>query len=436
MRQLSLLLLLLFTPTLARQVHQNAPAPYLYYYSDVLNGFVIERADGTDSRLIGAGLTPSVARIRTGGWSPDGKWLAWKFDAAGELFSYSDGVVLNTDQQRLKSVDNLASVFLFNWSPDSRVLLIAGCSQKNCQYSGTQEHVYDLIDVNADKVLASIVTQPELLPGTTPVQWSSTSQQVTFYEHEYISQEQNLRITMGVDGSVLKQPISHDEYFNLLKPFEDTPLKTVYLTSPSGHFGGQAYDPFLTDMRSGKAVWLPHHSDAVDIPNPMQAKWHPSEEWVLLGYNYAATESWLVGFSMVYNVKTGQYRQLTSCGLEEPCIGWLPEDVKIADLPAGAPASMLPAPIHYDESVSYSHGLDHPRPRTYSPDGKIYTDLVISPTERRTALFDAQTGNQLIVLNVYGFENWFSPDGRYLYTRGRNAILTWDVDALLGKRNP
>ena len=50
--------------------------PYIYYYSNVLNGIVIERADGTDSRIIGQGLVDEdVAAIYGPGWSPDGRWV-------------------------------------------------------------------------------------------------------------------------------------------------------------------------------------------------------------------------------------------------------------------------------------------------------------------------------------------------------------------------
>ncbi|HML24877.1 MAG TPA: WD40 repeat domain-containing protein [Aggregatilinea sp.] len=54
------------------------PAPYLYYFSDMLHAYVVERADGSDSRVLGAGLMPEE-HIMThwGGWSPSGEWFAW-----------------------------------------------------------------------------------------------------------------------------------------------------------------------------------------------------------------------------------------------------------------------------------------------------------------------------------------------------------------------
>ncbi len=63
----------------------QARAPYLYYYSDVLNGFVIERADGTDSRVIAQGvmISPARAVVQNTSWSASGKWLPGEVCANG-----------------------------------------------------------------------------------------------------------------------------------------------------------------------------------------------------------------------------------------------------------------------------------------------------------------------------------------------------------------
>ena len=53
-------------------------APYIYYHSEALNAIVIERADGSDSRIIARNLMPpNHASFSGPGWSPSGKWLAW-----------------------------------------------------------------------------------------------------------------------------------------------------------------------------------------------------------------------------------------------------------------------------------------------------------------------------------------------------------------------
>jgi hypothetical protein len=57
MRNLMFLLFALFITTAAPAHAQEVP--YVYYYTNTLNAFVIERADGTDSRVIAQGLMPT-----------------------------------------------------------------------------------------------------------------------------------------------------------------------------------------------------------------------------------------------------------------------------------------------------------------------------------------------------------------------------------------
>jgi len=50
------LLLIVLALGLPTPTHAQSDAPYIYYYSDLLKGWVIERADGTDGRVIGQGI--------------------------------------------------------------------------------------------------------------------------------------------------------------------------------------------------------------------------------------------------------------------------------------------------------------------------------------------------------------------------------------------
>lgn len=57
----------------SRSAAESEKAPYLYYYSDFLKAFVIERADGTDSRTLAANVMPDEHTSMAGpGWSPTG----------------------------------------------------------------------------------------------------------------------------------------------------------------------------------------------------------------------------------------------------------------------------------------------------------------------------------------------------------------------------
>ena len=72
---LSCVLTLLLTVSPASS--QPEPAPYLYYFSEERHAFVVERADGTDSRLLGQGVIPINAVGADGAWSASGEYFAW-----------------------------------------------------------------------------------------------------------------------------------------------------------------------------------------------------------------------------------------------------------------------------------------------------------------------------------------------------------------------
>jgi WD40 repeat protein len=111
---------------------QPASNPYIFYFSHGLKAFVIERADGSESRTLGEGvlkLTSEYASsfvINGPGWSPSGEWLAW---SAGEGASYAvvetKPYLINADGSVLMTFGNLRNPVM-QWSPRKDLLLIAG----------------------------------------------------------------------------------------------------------------------------------------------------------------------------------------------------------------------------------------------------------------------------------------------------------------------
>src|SRR5688572_18563127 len=78
MRNLIVLAVLAF---FSMRVLGDELAPFIYYESK--DGYVIERADGTDSHILGEGLTLEAAQAYAS-WSPSGAWLAWRgYDLGG-----------------------------------------------------------------------------------------------------------------------------------------------------------------------------------------------------------------------------------------------------------------------------------------------------------------------------------------------------------------
>lgn len=464
MRQILPLLLLSAIVLMPIHAQDNLP-PYIYYYSNALNAFVIERADGSDSRLLGQDVIPRRGNyfIQGPGWSPDGNWLAWS--GGGNHAIHVNGI------DRLEILDVFANATM-HWSPDSRWMLVSGrlniCSNypEPCHY---QTHW--VIDVDSQRVVTSFDLRPAGLTKITAIEWGQ--EQVTFYSAEDLSDLQYYRITMDFAGSVSKQAISREVYNEV--PFHDqySGRERVLLDSPSGRYTGFAYDRTLTDTETGTSITLPLHSESASGSSPMGARWHPSEDWVLFVFNSREAPSPQEGYVTVMSLDGAVQREIAFCGFHTTCVNWLPDHIDLEQLPLGRPESMLPAPIHYDYDIAleYFPGEREPHllvcdeatnlfnlvqdvatgeivftldgenpcfrpdvtehfPFALSSDGTIYARNARS-SPPYTALYDVATGDLLAALPVHGWELSFSTDGSLLMMRSKNARITWDVQALL-----
>jgi WD40 repeat protein len=102
-------------------------APFVQYLSPRLNALVIERADGTDSRVIGEGLMPEGANYLSGaGWSPSGEWLAVTAvnrGAYGVSHERRSLLIELENDRALDILDNYDEAYL-RWSPTEDLLLV------------------------------------------------------------------------------------------------------------------------------------------------------------------------------------------------------------------------------------------------------------------------------------------------------------------------
>lgn len=101
----------------------ESQAPYIYYYSDILHSFVIERADGSDSRQFATNIIPELHNVIEGaGWSPSGQWFAFTssiktYDSSRDYQSH----IISTDEQSIISLSGQISSMM--WSPTGDLLL-------------------------------------------------------------------------------------------------------------------------------------------------------------------------------------------------------------------------------------------------------------------------------------------------------------------------
>lgn len=441
---------------------------------------MVERADGSDSRLIGQDVMPPQQAdfIYGPGWSPDGNWLAWSAVSIGAFDVSSRGsfAVQTNGVERLELLDEFSGASM-QWGPDGEWLLVSGslkiCSD-SCHYT-----THWLVDMTTQHLVTSLDLRPAIRgAGSTPVEWEQ--EHVAFYDIEELgNHRQYYRITLGFGGTTTKQPISPEAYAAVLSEDLSTGLfDYAPLDSPGGRYTAPAFSDTLLDTQTGKNIALPTHSRAASGVPPMEAHWHPSESWVLLGSNWRETESRQVGYVTVMSLPGGVQRELSSCGFDQGCVNWLPQYVNIDEMPPGAQESVLPAPVSYDYDVEFEAGPgalekyvlvcdetinilnmvqdivtsevvfvleDAPPcpaagdtrlfPFALGPNGNTYAANTGYGLASYTAIYDAATGEPLIILPTVGWEMSFSGDD-LLLMRSQNARMRWDVQELLRSKVP
>lgn len=131
---------------------QDTTAPYIWWYADTHDAFVIERADGSDSRFVAAGINPEEQiYFEDTAFSPSGEWLAWRSDSPteGGVFTYTGYIVRVDGSEQLHFLDSIEDIQLMRWSPTHDWLFIA--------YHDAAYHLHLMvIDVNDARILTRI----------------------------------------------------------------------------------------------------------------------------------------------------------------------------------------------------------------------------------------------------------------------------------------
>jgi hypothetical protein len=144
--------------------------PYIYYYSVDQSAFIIERADGADSRVFARYAVPCDQCNVTGpGWSRSGNWFAWRAEAI-EFFPSSEVFILNRTNGKVVSLDLVVYPQHLSWSPIDDILLLDGWNERP-----TVQMVY-VYDANNDRMITSFsgteVTDDPDGQNFSKVQWT------------------------------------------------------------------------------------------------------------------------------------------------------------------------------------------------------------------------------------------------------------------------
>ena len=458
---------------------EEAP-PYLYYYSSLLGGLIIERADGTDSRHIGADIIPpDMTGLGGPGWSPSGNYFAARQSPQEAIFlidMQGDNVIDWID--RIKPVE-------MQWSPSGEDwLFIIGTTTR---YTGGRQSItFLLVDVERETVLVEYVENFAMWPyERSDTIWQPEQEQIRFYiAPEIYSDDQFFQITMQFDGTVLKEPVTEKEYQTHYSPpllqYDDSHLYDAYGVSPSGRYEADGkYPTVLRDLSTNTLVELPTHSQGT----------------ICRGYQWSIDENYIITLDGVLRAGGGcgwavigvtdrdgdLWRELGNCGWGPPCIGWLPPQVDIAMLPPGQPEPVLLEPAKYEPAVTtlgwddaqtvllrcevdwfnivdrqmpdellFQLQQDEPCPYrpndsvadigleiliAYDPDNKLLATYL--GQEHPISMWSMRdiTGIRILRLNTYGYELEFIDDGEYLRARNVNAWKVYSVADILDYAN-
>lgn len=173
----SLLILLLFM--LSGFTGTQDEPPFIYYPQS--DGYIVERADGSDSHFIDGGAGAHPAK-RDASWSPSGKWLAWRavdFAGCGSSGEPAEQLVIaSAESTTLLPFDDWVR---FIWSRNDDQLFIVS--------SDHDELLWQIIDPAApDTPLASGSIDADAADSMTHLQDFLTSGQAEFSRNDNLDQ--------------------------------------------------------------------------------------------------------------------------------------------------------------------------------------------------------------------------------------------------------
>ena len=439
MRRILLVCCLLLTLMVAPINAQNdEEPPYLFYYSRILGGLVIERADGTDSRLIAADvIPPGYAGISGAGWSPSGRYFA-------ALPSHSVGAYQRPDVSRPIVVDLngnevaqslqwtlTGSTGFMEWSPHDHDLLLIWTHYRQTYQRNDAVGLW-LYDIAADELLVDFIIRSGFSSyWRSPIQWDEENEQIVFYVSPDTEFSDQYKVTMRFDGTTLREPVDYETFREYAPPFIPPDGWDRYDgrgTSPSGIYSVEGVRPtILTHTRTSETRELPTHSQGT---NCRVYLWGPDENYLITLNGTLVAGGGCAGAVMgVTDVEGELWRELGGClWTQQVCVGWLPEQVDVTSLPSGNNQPVLLEPVRIDESeIRYAPEflVEPDTPRLQCTEGQ--TDAIVQG-ENDAILYD------LAALSCsYNADYRYADEGAYLiyaYNETYDLLATYYADSL------
>lgn len=376
--------------------------PYIHYFDHLRGGLMIERADGTDSRMIPEVPMDAGPPV----WSPSGKWMV-----IGHEIISTDGTKTSPYPQPIYYEH------VRQWAPDDDLLLIVGTDG----FEGTiHSRIYD---VENQTILADIVVQywgfdP---PYLIDLHWASDGQRAFVYWSNHL-------VTLGLDGQS-RVRINRME----LNPFDfhRGRLITTEMVEPI------RVAVVMQDIETGAMIEL---EDEAGWPaEPVTVRWSPTLDHALIYAADCAEESCVSSLRLL-EWETGKLTTITPtipipadntyCADQYSCRNlWSPSgrfaslidengNVYILDVVTGT-TQALPAKPSYFEWIS--------------------GDKLLWP-HNGLSIYDPTTGDQTGAIEVpdeNALNGYFpSPDGRYIALTTRTPTVIDQTGMVVVRTTP
>jgi hypothetical protein len=256
--------------TVQAQGEPTADIPYIHYFDFIHNGLIIERADGTDSRMIPDLLPADHDRIAWHGWSPSGEWLAFSSYAWSRRGANTQALqVVRTDGQERIDLGAMLNPEV-SWSPDTDILLVFGVTELHGQITLL------MLDLATGEKLVDIVFDgDEYLLDTASSYWSDNGDAYIYW----IGVNWNL-ITLSHDGAV--QIAAYDvnaDWFYRMFSFSQGRLVYIY----GDYYREEPFALILEEVESGRRVEIADREGRTPyLSSTYVWRWSPSRDYALI----------------------------------------------------------------------------------------------------------------------------------------------------------
>jgi WD40 repeat protein len=365
---------------------QDELPPYIHYFDHLRGGLVIERADGTDRRMIPDVPMDAGPPV----WSPSGKWMV-----IGHEIISTDGTKTSPYPQRIYFEDDK------QWAPDDDLLLIVGTDWRE---GAVISRIYD---VENQTVVADVVVQYWGIdpPYWITLHWASDGQRAFIHWADHL-------ITLDLDGRVA---VRVNPQLSSVFGYRPLQFDSGRLLTQTFFIESARSAIVMQDMETGALVEL---EDEAGWPSePAIVRWSPTLDHALI-YAADCSEESCESSLRLLEWDTGKLTTIT------PAIPIPDDDIYCADQPSCAniwsPSGRFASLIDENRNVyvlDVTTGTTETLPAKPSYFEWLSGDKLLWPYNG-LYIYDPATGDRAEAIQLpdenaqHGY--FPSPDGRYI----------------------